>query len=51
MATRSTARKLHREISSALDSIDFLLAWEYTPGWVKEVLKLFKRQVERRIYG
>lgn len=36
------------ELNSALDSIDFLVHWRHTPVWVKEVLRLFKRNLERQ---
>jgi KaiC/GvpD/RAD55 family RecA-like ATPase len=38
-----------RDLNNALDSIDFLLHWRYTPAWIREILRMFKRSLERQL--
>lgn len=38
-----------RDLNNALDSIDFLLHWRYTPVWIREILRMFKRSLERQL--
>ena len=37
------------ETSTALDCVTWLLDWPATPRWIREILRLFKRQIERRM--